>query len=163
MVPDGLHTPPPTDPGRVARPGPLELAARVRRHGGKVVGAGGCFDLLHAGHLALLAQARLLGDVLVVCLNSDESVRRLKGGDRPVVDERERAALLEALDCVDGVLVFSQYTPEQVLAELRPDVWVKGGDYAGRRIPEADLVESWGGQVVVVPYLDRVGHAVRCL
>nr|WP_279627676.1 D-glycero-beta-D-manno-heptose 1-phosphate adenylyltransferase [Amycolatopsis tolypomycina] len=137
--------------------GPLELAARVRARGGKVVGAGGCFDLLHAGHLALLAQARRLGDVLVVCINSDASVRRLKGTDRPVVGERERAALLEALECVDGVLVFDEDTPERALSELRPDIWVKGGDYGGQRIPEADLIESWGGKVVIVPYLD--GHS----
>jgi rfaE bifunctional protein nucleotidyltransferase chain/domain/rfaE bifunctional protein kinase chain/domain len=137
--------------------GPLELAVRVRARGGKVVGAGGCFDLLHAGHLSLLTQARRLGDVLVVCINSDDSVRRLKGDDRPIVGERERAALLEALDCVDSVLVFGEDTPERALSELRPDVWVKGGDYGGQRIAEADLVESWGGEVVVVPYLD--GHS----
>ena len=138
-------------------PGPLELAARVRARGGKVIGTGGCFDLLHAGHLSLLAQARRLGDVLVVCVNSDGSIRRLKGDDRPVVGERERAALLEALDCVDGVLVFGEDTPERVLSELRPDIWVKGGDYGGQRIAEADLVEGWGGEVVIVPYLD--GHS----
>ncbi|WP_368666639.1 D-glycero-beta-D-manno-heptose 1-phosphate adenylyltransferase [Kitasatospora sp. MBT63] len=150
--PAGLTTPP-----SHGWPGPLELAARVRARGGKVVGAGGCFDLLHAGHLSLLAQARRLGDVLVVCVNSDTSVRRLKGEDRPVVGEHERAALLRALDCVDGVLVFGEDTPEKLLAELRPDIWVKGGDYSGRRIAEADLVESWGGEVVTVPYLD--GHS----
>ncbi|RPK37334.1 Bifunctional protein HldE [Streptomyces sp. ADI92-24] len=136
---------------------PQELAARVRKHGGRVVGAGGCFDLLHAGHLALLEQARRLGDTLIVCLNSDASVRRLKGESRPAVGEGERAMLLEALDCVDGVLVFDEDTPERILAELRPDVWVKGGDYAGQRVPEAGLVESWGGSVVTVPYLD--GHS----
>ncbi|MFI6112892.1 D-glycero-beta-D-manno-heptose 1-phosphate adenylyltransferase [Kitasatospora sp. NPDC051164] len=134
-------------------PGPLELATRVRARGGKVVGAGGVFDLLHAGHLSLLEQARRLGDTLIVCINADTSVRRLKGDDRPVVTEQERAALLAALDCVDGVLVFSEDTPEKMLTQLRPDIWVKGGDYAGRRIPEADLVESWGGTVVTVPYL----------
>ena len=150
--PAGLHAPRPTD-----TPGPLELAAQVRARGGKVVGAGGCFDLLHAGHLFLLAQARRLGDVLVVCINRDDSVRRLKGDDRPIVGERERAALLEALDCVDGVLVFDEDTPERVLSELRPDVWVKGGDYGSQRIAEADSVESWGGKVVIVPYLD--GHS----
>ncbi|MFD4393375.1 D-glycero-beta-D-manno-heptose 1-phosphate adenylyltransferase [Kitasatospora sp. NPDC058478] len=137
--------------------GPLEHAARVRAQGGKVVGAGGCFDLLHAGHLSLLDQARRLGDVLVVCINSDASVRRLKGESRPVVGERERAMLLTALNCVDGVIVFDEDTPARVLAELRPDIWVKGGDYAGRRIAEADLVESWGGEVVTVPFLD--GHS----
>ncbi|MGC5263986.1 D-glycero-beta-D-manno-heptose 1-phosphate adenylyltransferase [Streptomyces cyaneofuscatus] len=136
---------------------PLELAARVRARGGKVVGAGGCFDLLHAGHLSLLNQARRLGDALIVCINSDASVRRLKGKDRPVVGERERAALLTALDCVDGVIIFAEDTPQKMLAELRPDIWVKGGDYAGRRIEEADLVESWGGEVATVPFLD--GHS----
>jgi rfaE bifunctional protein nucleotidyltransferase chain/domain len=93
----------------------------------------------------------------VVCINRDDSVRRLKGDDRPIVGERERAALLEALDCVDGVLVFDEDTPERVLSELRPDVWVKGGDYGSQRIAEADSVESWGGKVVIVPYLD--GHS----
>ncbi|WP_372482475.1 D-glycero-beta-D-manno-heptose 1-phosphate adenylyltransferase [Streptomyces bambusae] len=146
-----------TAPAAGAVPDPLETAARVRARGGKVVGAGGCFDLLHAGHLSLLDQARRLGDALIVCVNSDASVRRLKGADRPVVGERERTALLTALDCVDGVIVFTEDTPEKVLAELRPDIWVKGGDYAGRRIVEADLVESWGGEVVTVPFLE--GHS----
>ncbi|MEV7728736.1 D-glycero-beta-D-manno-heptose 1-phosphate adenylyltransferase [Streptomyces sp. NPDC087917] len=146
-----------TDPSPQGRTDPLMLAARVRAAGGKVVGAGGCFDLLHAGHLSVLARARRLGDALIVCVNSDESVRRLKGADRPVVGEHERAMLLSALECVDGVLVFDEDTPESVLAELRPDVWVKGGDYAGQRLAEADLVESWGGEVVTVPYLD--GHS----
>nr|WP_285740307.1 D-glycero-beta-D-manno-heptose 1-phosphate adenylyltransferase [Kitasatospora phosalacinea] len=150
--PASLTTPPAPD-----RTDPLELAGRIRARGGKVVAAGGCFDLLHAGHLSLLEQARRLGDALIVCINSDDSVRRLKGQDRPVVGERERAALLAALDRVDGVLVFGEDTPEKILAELRPDIWVKGGDYAGRRIAEADLVESWGGEVVTVPYLD--GHS----
>lgn len=142
-------------------PGPLELAARVRARGGKVVGAGGVFDLLHAGHLSLLEQARRLGDALIVCINADTSVIRLKGDDRPVVGEQERAALLEALDCVDGVLIFGEDTPEEILAQLRPDIWVKGGDYAGRRIPESDLVDSWGGTVVTVPYLDGSSTTAR--
>jgi rfaE bifunctional protein nucleotidyltransferase chain/domain len=129
--PAGLHAPRPAE-----TPGPLQLAARVRERGGKVVGAGGCFDLLHAGHLSLLAQARRLGDVLVVCINSDDSVRRLKGDDRPVVGEGKRAALLEALDSVDSVLVFGEDTPERVLSELRPDVWVKGADYGGSGSPK---------------------------
>ncbi|MFE2639442.1 PfkB family carbohydrate kinase [Streptomyces scopuliridis] len=146
-----------TAPPAPGHANPLELAARVRARGGKVVGAGGCFDLLHAGHLSLLEQARRLGDILIVYINSDASVRRLKGEDRPVVGERERAALLTALDCVGGVIVFGEDTPEKALAELRPDIWVKGGDYAGGRIAEADLVESWGGEVVTVPFLD--GHS----
>lgn len=150
-----------TTPPTAAHPGPLELAARTRARGGTVVGAGGVFDLLHAGHLSLLEQARRLGDTLIVCINADTSVSRLKGTDRPVVGEQERAALLEAMDCVDGVLIFSEDTPEETLAQLRPDIWVKGGDYAGRRIPEADLVESWGGTVVTVPYLNGNSTTAR--
>ncbi|MGY4963585.1 PfkB family carbohydrate kinase [Streptomyces sp. 900105245] len=154
--PASLTTPPTTRPL-----GPLELAEHIRARGGRVVGAGGVFDLLHAGHLSLLEQARRLGDALIVCINADTSVSRLKGDDRPVVDEQERAALLEALDCVDGVLIFGEDTPEEILTQLRPDIWVKGGDYAGRRIPEADLVDSWGGTVVTVPYLDGNSTTAR--
>lgn len=131
----------------------LDLAQRVRAAGGRIVGAGGCFDLLHTGHIFLLQQGRQLGDLLIVCMNSDSSVARLKGLSRPVTGERERAGLLNALACVDGVLVFDEDTPERILAELRPHVWVKGGDYADQHVPETALVESWGGQVVVVPYL----------
>lgn len=131
----------------------LALVERVRSRGGRVVGAGGCFDLLHTGHVSLLEQARRLGDCLVVCLNSDASVARLKGAGRPVVSEEERAAMLRALAGVDGVLIFEDDTPDRVLALLRPDIWVKGGDYGSGRIPESALVESWGGHVVVVSYL----------
>lgn len=131
-----------------------ELVARVRADGGTVVATGGCFDILHAGHLATLQAARRLGDCLVVCLNSDRSVRGLKGPERPVNPEQDRAGLLAALACVDAVVVFDEAIPRQVLARLRPDVWVKGGDYGdGADLPEADLVRRWGGQVVTVPYL----------
>ena len=114
---------------------------------------GGCFDLLHAGHVTVLEAARALGDCLVVCLNSDESVRRLKGADRPLVGEEDRAAVLRALACVDAVLVFDEDTPERVLARLRPDVWAKGGDYEPAELPEAGLVGSWGGRVEILPYV----------
>jgi rfaE bifunctional protein nucleotidyltransferase chain/domain/rfaE bifunctional protein kinase chain/domain len=132
------------------------LVGEVRARGGTIVATGGCFDLLHAGHLATLRAARRLGDCLVVCLNSDASVRDLKGPERPVTGEADRSRLLAALDCVDAVVVFDDRTPEAVLSWLRPDVWVKGGDYAdgGPGLPEADLVRGWGGQTVVVPYLD---------
>ena len=100
--------------------------------------------------------ARQLGDCLIVCLNSDESVRGLKGPDRPLNNQHDRARLLSALDCVDAVVVFDEPTPEAVLSWLRPDIWVKGGDYAdgGPELPESALVERWGGQTVIVPYLD---------
>lgn len=132
----------------------LHLADAVRARGGRLVATGGCFDLLHAGHVATLQAARALGDCLVVCLNSDASVRRLKGPGRPVVAERDRAAVLAALACVDGVVTFDEGTPEAVLARLRPDIFAKGGDYAVADLPETALLRSWGGEVVLLPFLE---------
>jgi D-beta-D-heptose 7-phosphate kinase/D-beta-D-heptose 1-phosphate adenosyltransferase len=155
--------------GRPSAP-PVSDADRVveatRARGGTVVATGGCFDLLHAGHVRTLAAARALGDCLVVCLNSDTSVRRLKGPDRPINCESDRAELLSALGCVDAVVVFDDDTPEIVLAELRPDLWVKGGDYSADALPEADAVRSWGGRTVVLPYhqglsTTRLAHVLR--
>jgi len=132
----------------------LGLIAVVQAMGGTVVATGGCFDLLHAGHVATLRAARALGDCLVVCLNSDDSVRRLKGLERPLVPEADRVAVLEALGCVDVVVPFDERTPEGVLRRLRPDVFAKGGDYALTDLPEAALLGTWGGQAVVLPYLE---------
>ncbi|MCW2697809.1 MAG: Bifunctional protein HldE, partial [Modestobacter sp.] len=137
------------------------LLERVRAAGGTVVATGGCFDLLHAGHVATLRAARGLGDCLVVCINSDDSVRRLKGPARPLVSAPDRARVLEALEFVDAVVVFDEDTPAQVLDRLRPDVWAKGGDYAGADLPEAAVLRSWGGQAVVLPYLE--GHSTTAL
>ncbi len=134
-------------------PDPVALAARVHAGGGTVVAAGGCFDVLHAGHVSLLQAARSLGDCLIVCLNSDESVRRLKGDGRPLNPAADRVALLSALRCVDAVLVFGEDTPHAALQRLRPNLWVKGGDYDGQVLPETDLLSTWGGQAVTVPYL----------
>jgi D-beta-D-heptose 7-phosphate kinase/D-beta-D-heptose 1-phosphate adenosyltransferase len=149
--PAGTH-----EPERIGAEAAGRLIREVRDKGGTVVATGGCFDLLHIGHLATLRAARSLGDCLIVCLNSDDSVRDLKGPDRPLTSETDRSRLLAALDCVDAVVVFDEPTPEAVLAWLRPDVWVKGGDYAdgGPELPEAELVRRWGGQTVIVPYLD---------
>jgi D-beta-D-heptose 7-phosphate kinase/D-beta-D-heptose 1-phosphate adenosyltransferase len=130
-----------------------DKVAETRAGGGVVVAAGGCFDVLHAGHVAMLQAARRLGDCLVVCLNSDRSVRRLKGPGRPVNPQADRAATLAALGCVDAVAVFDEDTPETVLRRLRPDIWVKGGDYDGRLLPEASVLQEWGGEVAVLPYL----------
>ncbi|MDQ7904205.1 PfkB family carbohydrate kinase [Phytohabitans sp. ZYX-F-186] len=140
----------------VGREAAGELVGRVRARGGRVVATGGCFDLLHAGHIATLEAARRLGDCLVVCLNSDSSVTSLKGPERPMVRQDDRARLLAALSAVDAVVVFEESTPDAVLSWLRPDVWVKGGDYGsdGGLLPEADLVQRWGGECVIVPYLD---------
>ncbi|MCU1450625.1 MAG: RfaE bifunctional protein domain, partial [Acidimicrobiales bacterium] len=130
------------------------VVARVRADGGTVVAAGGCFDLLHAGHVRLLSEARSLGDCLIVCLNSDDSVRRLKGPGRPVVPAADRAALLRALGTVDAVAVFEEDTPAALLDRLRPDVFAKGADYGLHDLPEARMLARWGGQAVVLPYLE---------
>ncbi|UMG93649.1 D-glycero-beta-D-manno-heptose 1-phosphate adenylyltransferase [Nocardioides sp. TF02-7] len=127
---------------------------RVRAAGGTVVATGGCFDLLHAGHVETLRAARSLGDCLVVLLNSDDSVRRLKGPERPIVPQADRARVLEALDPVDAVVVFDEQTPVEAIRRLRPDVWAKGGDYSVQQLPEAEVLAEWGGQTVVLPYLD---------
>jgi rfaE bifunctional protein nucleotidyltransferase chain/domain len=133
---------------------PLALAARIRAAGGTVVATGGCFDLIHAGHVSVLEAARALGDCLIVCLNSDASVRRLKGDGRPLQPQADRARVLQALGCVDALLIFDEDTPEAVLDRLRPDVFAKGADYAAGHLPEAALVATWGGQAVVLPYLE---------
>lgn len=116
-----------------------------------LVATGGCFDLLHTGHVRLLRQARQLGDALVVLVNSDASVRALKGPGRPVVADVDRVRVLSALACVDAVVVFEETSPEAVLERLRPQIWVKGGDYADTRLPEAEVVARHGGEVVLLP------------
>ncbi|BCJ76363.1 bifunctional protein HldE [Catellatospora sp. IY07-71] len=158
-------------PGAFGLAAACEVVARTRAAGGRVVATGGCFDLLHAGHVATLRAARDLGDCLVVCVNSDRSVRGLKGAGRPLVGQDDRAQTLAALGCVDAVVVFDDATPLGVLEHLRPDVWVKGGDYnlqepgaaqpSGGVLPEADRVRDWGGQCVLVPYV--AGHSTTAL
>ena len=133
-------------------PGASSVIDDVKAAGGTVVAAGGCFDLLHTGHLGMLQQARRLGDCLVVLLNSDASVRRLKGAGRPIVGEADRAALLQALACVDDVVLFDEDTPCAALERLRPDVFAKGGDYGAEALPEQAAMSAWGGQCVLLPY-----------
>jgi rfaE bifunctional protein nucleotidyltransferase chain/domain/rfaE bifunctional protein kinase chain/domain len=127
----------------------------------KRVATGGCFDLLHAGHVAMLERARQLGDHLVVLLNSDDSVRRLKGRGRPIQAASDRAAVLRSLACVDDVVVFDEDTPIEALRSLRPHVFVKGGDYASATLPEVPVLAEWGGVVVTVPYL--AGRSTSCI
>lgn len=133
--------------------GIAEVRDRLRRRGGRLVATGGCFDLLHTGHVRLLRAARDLGDALVVLLNSDASVRALKGPRRPVVADQDRARVLAALACVDAVVIFDEHSPEAALEQLRPDVWVKGGDYTESDLPEAAVVRRHGGEVVLLPTL----------
>lgn len=129
------------------------LGARLRAGGRRLVATGGCFDIVHAGHVATLQAARRLGDALVVLVNSDDSVRRLKGPSRPVVTARDRARVLEAFDCVDAVVVFEEDDPRHALERLRPDVWAKGGDYGDAELPEAEVVRRHGGRLVLLPFL----------
>ncbi|MEV4678951.1 MULTISPECIES: PfkB family carbohydrate kinase [Actinomadura] len=131
-----------------------DIVERTRRAGGTVVATGGCFDLLHAGHVSLLQQARRLGDCLIVCVNSDASVRRRKGPSRPVTPAADRVRVLEALSDVDAAVVFDDDTPAPLLERLRPDVWVKGADYAGTTLPEAETVRAHNGEIVLLPLLE---------
>jgi len=124
---------------------------REKRNGRQIVFTNGCFDLLHPGHIGSLEQARALGDALIVGLNSDVSVRQLKGAGRPVLPERERAEILAALECVDAVVIFDDLTPREVIARLLPDVLVKGGDWPGDQIVGREEVEAAGGRVVSIP------------
>jgi D-beta-D-heptose 7-phosphate kinase / D-beta-D-heptose 1-phosphate adenosyltransferase len=132
----------------------LAVADRVRAAGGTVVATGGCFDLLHLGHVRSLEAARRLGDCLVVLLNGDRSVRELKGADRPLIGQDERAAMLASLSCVDAVTTFDESDPTEALAALRPDVWAKGGDYQVDELPEAKAIATWGGRIAILPYLE---------
>jgi rfaE bifunctional protein nucleotidyltransferase chain/domain len=132
-----------------------KVREQLRREGRNVVFTNGCFDLLHVGHIRCLQQARSLGDVLIVGLNSDSSVQGLKGPGRPLVPQDERAEMLLALASVDYVIIFDDPTPERLIAALKPDIHCKGGDYAngkGKAMPEAEIVRGYGGQVVILPY-----------
>ena len=127
---------------------------RLRREGKRLVFTNGCFDLLHPGHVRYLAEARSLGDVLVVGLNSDRSVRALKGQGRPILNEQERAAVIAGLEAVDYVIVFDEETPRALVAELLPDVLVKGGDWPMDQIIGREEVEAAGGRVLSLPYIE---------
>lgn len=129
-----------------------ELALHLQQAkavGNVVVTTNGCFDVLHLGHLRYLQAARQLGDLLVVAVNSDSSVRELKGENRPLVPEDERAEMLAGLECVDYVVIFPESTPIELLAELKPSIHVKGGDYKLEQLVEREVVEENGGKVIV--------------
>jgi D-beta-D-heptose 7-phosphate kinase/D-beta-D-heptose 1-phosphate adenosyltransferase len=134
-----------------------ELRERIgflRSQGERIVFTNGCFDLLHRGHVSYLNRAKALGDVLIVAVNGDDSVRRLKGPERPLNGLDDRLGVLEALSCIDHVIAFDEPTPEALIDIVRPDVYVKGGDYSLDRLPEVPQVERLGGQVRILPYVD---------
>jgi len=124
--------------------------AREKRNGKRVVFTNGCFDLLHPGHIHSLEAARGLGDCLIVGINSDDSVRLLKGEGRPLIPAEERAEILAGLECVDAVVIFDELTPQKVIAALVPDVLVKGSDWPGNQIVGREEVEAAGGKVVLI-------------
>lgn len=130
------------------------LARFPRARAERVVFTNGCFDILHRGHVEYLAAARALGDVLVVGLNTDASVRRLKGPDRPLVTEDDRAFVLAGLACVDAVVLFDEDTPRELIAALLPDILVKGGDYRPDEVVGRAEVEAAGGRLVLVPIVE---------
>lgn len=144
-------------------------AAGWRTANKRVVFTNGCFDLIHLGHVRYLEDARALGDVLVLGLNSDASVRQLKGSQRPLVGQQERAELMSALRPVDHVVVFEELTADNILSELKPEIYVKGGDYSLldaansvlKVLPEEPTVRSYGGQIVFIPFLP--GHSTTDL
>ena len=127
---------------------------RIRREGKRLVFTNGCFDLLHPGHVRYLNQARGLGDALAVALNSDRSVRAIKGEGRPILTERERAEMMAALEAVDYVTIFDEDTPRELIAGLLPDILVKGGDWTPEQIVGREEVEAAGGKVLSHPYVD---------
>jgi D-beta-D-heptose 7-phosphate kinase/D-beta-D-heptose 1-phosphate adenosyltransferase len=129
----------------------VKIRKRAKKEGEKVVFTNGCFDILHRGHIEYLKKAKTLGDILIVGLNSDSSVRKIKGEKRPIVKQKDRAEILSALSFVDYVCIFDEPTPEKMIKILIPDVLVKGGDWAKPDIVGKDIVESCGGKVVTVP------------
>jgi rfaE bifunctional protein nucleotidyltransferase chain/domain len=132
----------------------LPLIDILRAAGKKIVFTNGCFDLIHTGHTRYLAKARSFGDVLIVAVNSDASVRGIKGERRPINQQDERAETLAALESVDFVIIFDEPDPQGIIRELQPDVLVKGGDWPVEKIVGRDIVEARGGKVVSVPYID---------
>lgn len=138
----------------VERQAIAEVIAAEKEKGHKIVLTNGCFDILHAGHVRYLAAARAVGDVLVLGLNSDESVRMLKGPTRPINTERDRAEVIDGLKSVDYVVIFGEKTAEALVRDVRPDYYAKGGDYSVESLPESQAVQEVGGKVVFLPFVE---------
>lgn len=138
----------------VKRQAIADVIAAEKEKGHKIVLTNGCFDILHAGHVRYLAAARAVGDVLVLGLNSDESVRMLKGPTRPVNTERDRAEVIDGLKSVDYVVIFGEKTAEAIVRDVRPDYYAKGGDYSVESLPESQAVSEVGGKVVFLPFVE---------
>ena len=132
----------------------IEILESAKKDGKKVVFTNGCFDILHRGHVTYLNEAKRQGDILVVGVNSDASVKKLKGESRPINSEYDRAFVLDGLKAVDYTVIFGEDTPEDLIACLKPSVHVKGGDYKKEDLPETKIVESYGGKVVILNFVE---------
>jgi D-glycero-beta-D-manno-heptose 1-phosphate adenylyltransferase len=128
-----------------------ELVEELKNTKRKITFTNGCFDIIHAGHVRYLQAARQLGDVLIVGLNSDNSVSLLKGPTRPINNQEDRAEVLAALSAVDYVIIFGEQTAEKLIRVIKPDIYVKGGDYVVANLPEAELIDKLGGEIVLIP------------
>ena len=132
----------------------IEILETAKKDGKKVVFTNGCFDILHRGHVTYLNEAKRQGDILVVGVNSDASVKKLKGESRPINSEYDRAFVLDGLKAVDYTVIFGEDTPEDLIACLKPSVHVKGGDYKKEDLPETKIVESYGGEVIILNFVE---------
>jgi rfaE bifunctional protein nucleotidyltransferase chain/domain len=133
----------------------VKILAEERKTGKKLVFTNGCFDILHRGHIEYLSDASELGEIFIIGLNSDASVRKLKGEARPAVDEESRAMTLAAFEFIDYVVLFSEDTPVELMQSIRPDIWVKGGDYKNiQYLPEYQLMIEIGGEVIILPFVE---------
>ena len=141
----------------IDRKNAAQVCEDLRRQGNKIVFTNGCFDIIHAGHVRYLTAAKNFGDVLIVGLNTDESVRKLKGASRPINNQAARAEVLLGLKAVDHVIYFGEATAENLIGEVKPAVYVKGGDYTLETLPEAKIVQSYGGRVELVNLV--AGHS----
>jgi len=126
----------------------------LRKEGKKIAFTNGCFDILHVGHVRYLREAKKTGDILVLALNSDSSVRALKGEERPLVCEEERAEVLASLEYIDFITIFSESTPLELINHLKPDILIKGGDWAEDKVVGRDEVKNWGGHVKIIPEVE---------
>lgn len=131
----------------------IQIIEKIKKEGKKIVFTNGCFDIIHAGHVDYLEKAKSLGDFLIVGLNSDDSVRRLKGNSRPINPQEQRKRVLEGLKAVDMVIIFDEDTPERLIKEIKPDILVKGGDWKVENIVGADFVMSYGGKVYSIDFV----------
>jgi len=132
----------------------VKIREEAKRKGKKVIFTNGCFDILHRGHIEIFEKAKSLGDILVIAVNSDSSVRKLKGEERPIVSEDDRAYIIASLECVDAVCLFDEETPAEIIDKIKPDILVKGGDYKVDEIVGRESVWDAGGEVITIPLLE---------